>query len=52
MVRFSHIVFNIGNKQFIIRKANEANDVMYDELFTRVKRLLTNCLHGKEAEHS
>ena len=25
---------------------------MYDELFTRVKRLLTNCLHGKEVEHS
>ena len=25
---------------------------MYDELFTRVKRLLTNRLHGKAAEHS
>ena len=29
-----------------------ANDVMYDELFTRVKHLLTNHLHGKAAEHS
>ena len=24
---------------------------MYDELFTRVKRFLTNRLHGKAAEH-
>ena len=24
---------------------------MYDELFTRVKHLLTNRLHGKAAEH-
>ena len=25
---------------------------MYDKLFTRVKRFLTNRLHGKAAEHS
>ena len=30
----------------------KANDAMYDELFTCVKRLLTNRLHGKAAEHS
>ena len=31
----------------------EANDAMYDKLFTRrVKHLLTNHLHGKAAEHS
>ena len=48
VVRFSHIVFNIGNKRFI---ANcEANDAIYDELFTRVKHFLTNRLHGKAAE--
>ena len=47
VVRFSHIVFNIGNKQFIITRLS-----MYDELFTRVKRFLTNRLHGKAAEHS
>ena len=34
-----HIVFNIGNKQFII-------------LFTRVKRWLTNPINGKAAEHN
>ena len=45
MVRFSHIVFNIGNER-------EAKDAMYDELFTHVKCLLTNRLHGKAAEHS
>ena len=30
----------------------EANDAMYNELFTRVKRWLTNHIHGKAAEHS
>ena len=30
----------------------EANDVMYDELFTCVKRLLKNHIYGKAAEHS
>ena len=30
----------------------EANDAMYNELFTRVKRWLTNRIHGKAAEHS
>ena len=30
----------------------EANDAMYNELFTRVKRWLTNCINGKAAEHS
>ena len=30
----------------------EANDVMYDELFTRAKCWLTNRIHGKAAEHS
>ena len=29
-----------------------ANNVMYDESFTRVKRLLTKRLHGKATEHS
>ena len=43
-----HIVFNIGNKRFIL----EANDAMYNELFTRVKRWLTNRINGKAAEHS
>ena len=28
----------------------KANDVMHDELFTHVKRLLTNHLHGKAAD--
>ena len=46
MVHFSPIVFNIKNKQFI---NFEANDV-YNKLFTRAKRLLTDCLHGKAAE--
>ena len=26
--------------------------IVYDELFTHVKRLLTNCLHDKAAEHN
>ena len=30
----------------------EANDAMYNELFMRVKRWLTNHIHGKAAEHS
>ena len=30
----------------------EASDAMYNELFTRVKRWLTNRIHGKAAEHS
>ena len=30
----------------------EANDAMYNELFTRVKRWLTNRINGKAAEHS
>ena len=30
----------------------EANDAMYNELFTRVKHWLTNRIHGKAAEHS
>ena len=30
----------------------KANDAMYYELFTRVKRWLTNRIHGKAAEHS
>ena len=30
----------------------EANDAMYNELFTHVKRWLTNRIHGKAAEHS
>ena len=29
----------------------EANDAIYDDLFTHVKRLLTNCLHGKAANN-
>ena len=28
------------------------NDAMHDELFTRVKRLLTNRIHGKVARNS
>ena len=34
----------------INRIKKQANDAMYDELFARVKRLLTNHLHGKPAE--
>ena len=30
----------------------EANDAMYNELFMRVKRWLTNHINGKAAEHS
>ena len=30
----------------------EASNAMHDELFMRVKHLLTNRLHGKAAEHS
>ena len=30
----------------------ETSGAMYDELFTRVKHLLTNRLHAKAAEHS
>ena len=30
----------------------EANDGMYNELFTLVKHWLTNRIHGKAAEHS
>ena len=41
--------FNIGNKAVY---NCEANDAMYGKLFTRVKRFLTNRLHGKAAEHS
>ena len=39
-------VFNIGNKQFIITRLT-----MYNEFFTRVKRWLTNRIHGKATEH-
>ena len=42
MVCFSPIVFNIENKQFI-------KILRGYELFTRVKCLLTNHLHGKAA---
>ena len=49
-VRFSHIVFNIGNKRFIIARLTMR--CSYNELFTRVKRWLTNRIHGKAAEHS
>ena len=36
-------------KQFVIARLS---NVMYDELFTRVKYFLTNRLHSKAAEHS
>ena len=50
VVRFSHIVFNIGNKRFIIARLTMR--CSYNELFTCVKRWLTNRIHGKVAEHS
>ena len=50
MVPFSSIVFNSENKQFIIARLTMWVREWANELFTRVKRLLTNHLHGKAAE--
>ena len=37
---------------YLTLETSEATDAMYNELFTCVKRCLTNRIHGKAAEHS
>ena len=49
MVRFSPSIF-ITVRFIIARLRMWVHVIMNGQLFTRVKHLLTNCLHGKAAE--